>query len=172
MIRSEDQCEAGSARVVARAAMAIAWTAIALGVAACAGRGEDEVGAAEAVAIATEHAEDVDAFERWASRIAATDTTFPSRAALEEAAFAPVRRQEGLEGAWIERVGPDPWTLAHPPRATIPDDLAWRRARLAGLREYEVASAGARRYVRARSETAGGAMLVVTLAYARAGGVE
>ncbi|UJR81767.1 hypothetical protein [Sandaracinus amylolyticus] len=115
--------------------------------------------------IAREHAEEMDAFERWARRVAAADTTFPSRAALEEATFAPVRREEGVVGAWVEREGPDPWSLAMRRRDAVPEELAWRRARLGGLQEYEVAVAGARRYVRARSETTGGAMLIVTLAF-------
>lgn len=135
--------------------------------AAC-GRGAspgDELDAERAVAIAREHADEVDAFERWARRVAAADTTFPSRAALEEAAFAPVRRAEGVVGAWIEREGPDPWALAHPRRAEPPPVEGWRRARVRGLDEYEVRVVGARRYVRARSETTGGAMLVVTLAF-------
>lgn len=132
--------------------------------AGCGGE-RDELRAEDAIAIAREHDEDVDSFERWARRVAAAETTFPSRAALEEAAFAPVRRQEGVAGAWIERVGPDAWALSHPRRAEIPPDLAWRRARMSGLREYEVASAGSRHYVRARSEGTGGAMLVVTLAF-------
>jgi hypothetical protein len=142
----------------------LACVALALSVAACSGDGARDIDASEAVAIASAHADDVDAFERWARRIAASDTTFPSRAALEEAAFAPVRRQDGVEGAWIERVGPDPWTLSHPRRTAVPAELAWRRARLGGLREYEVARIGTRHYVRARTETTGGAMLVVTLA--------
>ncbi|MDQ3032753.1 MAG: hypothetical protein M3Y87_10075 [Myxococcota bacterium] len=146
-------------------ASALACAAIALGSAACTPGSGEALGAAEAVAIAGEHAEDVDSFERWALRIAAADTTFPSRAAIEEAAFAPVRGQTGIEGAWIERAGPDPWRLAHPRRASLPNDLAWRRARLTGLHEYEVARAGTLRYVRARSETSGGATLVVTLAF-------
>lgn len=135
---------------------------------ACGGEGADDGGALgteEAVAIAREHGGDVDAFERWARGIAASDTTFPSRAALEEAAFAPVRREDGVIGAWIAREGPDPWSLAHPRRAELPASLAWRTARLTGMREYEVARASGTRYVRARSETRGGAMLVVTLAF-------
>ncbi len=127
--------------------------------------GEDGLSAASAVAIAREHADEFDSFERWSRRIASAETTFRSRAALEEAAFAPVRRQRGVVGAWIERVGPDAWSLAHPRRAALSSELTWRRARLDGLREYEIAVSEEAQYVRARSETTGGAMLVVTLAF-------
>jgi hypothetical protein len=129
--------------------------------------GEDGLSASSAVAIAREHAEEFDSFERWSRRIASAETTFHSRAALEEAAFAPVRRQQGVVGAWIERIGPDAWELSHPRRATIPPELTWRRARLDGLREYEIAVSEQSHYVRARSETTGGAMLVVSLAFSR-----
>lgn len=131
-------------------------------------RGDGELSAASAVAIAREHAEEFDSFERWSRRIASAETTFGSREALEEAAFAPVRRQEGVVGAWIERAGPDPFRLAHPRQAIVSPELTWRRARLDGLREYEVAVLEGTRFMRARSETTGGAMLVVTLAFSGA----
>lgn len=133
--------------------------------AGCRGESEGGLDSERAVAIAREHEREVDAFERWARRVAAADTTFPSRAALEEAAFAPVRRGDGVVGAWIAREGPDPWSLAHPRRVAEPPGEGWRRARLGGLTEYEVLVVGERRYVRARSETTNGAMLVVTLAF-------
>lgn len=134
-----------------------------------AGCGDDRPATSEAVAVARARAADVGAFERWAARIAASDTSFADRAALEEAAFAPVRGDDHVAGAWIERRGPDPHLLAHPRRARVPDDLAWRRVRAEGLLgEAEVARTEERDYVRRTISTTGGAALIVTIAFVRA----
>lgn len=116
------------------------------------------------------HAEAFGAFDRWARRIAASDTTFASRATLHEAAFAPLRGSEAVLAAWIERRGPDPQMLAHPPRASLPASLAWRRVRAPGLGEVEVAIDERREYVRRVSPAPGGATLLVTVAFARTAG--
>jgi hypothetical protein len=139
--------------------------ACALGLSACGG---DRVDTAEAVALARAHEEDIESFAPWARRVAASETTFSSREALEEAALAPVRRRDDVEGAWIERRGPDPAIYAHPPRALIPGDLGWRRVRVEGMGEVDVARAGERVYVRRTSAAPGGAVLVVTMAFSPA----
>lgn len=132
-----------------------------------AGCGDGRPGTSQAVEIAQARAEDVGSFERWAARIAASDTSFADRAALEEAAFAPVRGDDHVAGAWIERRGPDPHLLAHPRRARVPEDLAWRRVRAEGLGEAEVAQTDARDYVRRTTSTSGGAELIVTMSFVR-----
>lgn len=123
---------------------------------------------AHAVEIARAHAEDVGAFERWASRIAASDTSFPDRASLEEAAFSQVRREDRIAAAWIERRGPDPHLLSHPRAARVPDELAWRRVRAEGVPEVEIAVRDDRDYVRRTVRAPGGAQLVLTMAFVRA----
>jgi len=142
----------------------LSTAALSSGVAGC---GDGRPATSQAVEIAQAHAEDVGGFERWASRIAASDTGFPDRAALEEAAFAPVRGEDHVAGAWIERRGPDPHLLAHPRRAQVPDDLAWRRVRAEGLGPAEVAQTEERDYVRRTISTSGGAELIVTMAFVR-----
>jgi hypothetical protein len=140
------------------------WATAILATLAAWGCGSDRPAADRAIAIARGHAEDADAFERWATRIATSDTQFPSREALEEAAFAPVRRREAIAGAWIERRGPDPASFAHPPGATIPGDLGWARVNVDG-RAVEVAQAGEREWVRRRLDGVGGGTLLLTLAF-------
>lgn len=137
------------------------WLALALG--GC-GPGEPEL---DAHAVALAHAEQLEELSRWARRLDSTASTFASRAALEEAAFARYRRDESIYGVWIERQGPDPSTLAHPAGAQLPE-LRWQRARVRSLGEVEVArttlAQGTALVLRHRSAVGDGAQLVVTLA--------
>lgn len=129
------------------------------------GCGDERPETAQAVSIAAAHADDVVSFQRWAQRIAASDTGFASPAALEEAAFSPIRGDARIAGAWIERRGPDPALFAHPARAVVPPDLAWRHVRVDGLGEVDVATAPNREYVRRSGAAPGGAVLLVTIAF-------
>jgi hypothetical protein len=153
-------------------ARSLAWAAALLGAlgpleGGCGGGSPSSLGTEEAATIARAHQAELESFERWVRRVAAADTTFASRGALEEAAFAPVRGESAVLGAWVAREGPDAWALAHPARALLPEHVSWRRARLGGLSDLEVAADETRVFVRARSQTTGGAMLVVTMAFAR-----
>lgn len=131
------------------------------------GCGDERPETAHAVEIARAHAGDLGSFERWARRVAASETQYRDRAAFEEAAFAQVRGIDRVEAAWIDRRGPDPSSLAYPSGARIPRELAWRRIRLEGLGEHEVALEVDREYVRRAVSAPGGAHLVLTLAFAR-----
>ena len=135
-------------------------------VAGCSGRTEPAVDREEAAALARAHREDLERFERWALRIASSDTHYGSREELEEVAFAPVRGNVRIAGAWIERRGPDPWTIAEPAGALVPE-LAWRRTRAEGG-DVEVADDGTRDWLRRSSAAPDGATLLVTLAFLRA----
>ena len=50
---------------------------------------------------------DFERFDRWARRTLAADLALRDPVALEEALFAPIRRDDAIVAAWVERVGPD-----------------------------------------------------------------
>ena len=53
-------------------------------------------------------------FDRWSRRFEIAGAAIRSREALEETAFAPIRRDPRIAAAVIEREGPDPMELRYP----------------------------------------------------------
>lgn len=99
--------------------------AVVLGVvlAGCAGRSGET---AELRAAIEPHLAEIAEYDRWARRVGLADPAFRSEAALEEAAFAPLRRSSRVRAAWLTREGPDPRDLRHPRDApSLPG--AWSR---------------------------------------------
>lgn len=152
-------------------------------VASACGRGADtesttgraapgDIAPAEATVIVARHRAAFERFEAWAERTAASDATFGDARALDEVAFSPVRRDDTIVAAFIERDGGGPLALAHPDGATLPE--ATRFVRVAGADGIEVARAtvtvadGARNAVALRRTRAGagGVTLRVTVAFA------
>lgn len=136
---------------------------------ACSGS-SDAAALQEAVA---PHLEEMAAYDRWARRVALADSAFRSEAALEEAAFAPLRGRPAVVAAWLRREGPDPHELTHPRSAPeLPE--AWTRVQSSELGPLEVQRAtlrieGVERpcvVVRRSGPAPGGATLHVTLAFA------
>jgi hypothetical protein len=76
-------------------------------------------------------------FDRWSRRAVAADPAFGSRASLEETLFAPLRREDDVCGAWIERAGTRP-ALAYGPLDAPPGEALWVRVRDEALGEVEV----------------------------------
>ena len=119
------------------------------------------------------HLEELARFDRWARRLSLADSAFRSEDALEEAAFAPLRRRPRVVAAWLERVGPDARALRHPHDApALPEDgwvtvrtealgelVAQRRAMTVGGREAPVT------LIRRSRDAPGGAVLHVTMAF-------
>lgn len=66
-------------------------------------------------------------YDRWARRVETANSAFRSDEALEEAAFAPLRRQRDVAAAWLVREGLEARTLSHPSTAPpLPED-GWVR---------------------------------------------
>lgn len=66
------------------------------------------------------HLTDFDRFEAVATRIVAADSAFDDRSVLEESLFFSLRDAPEVLGAWVQRTGPAPISLAHPRRAEVP----------------------------------------------------
>lgn len=90
--------------------------------------------------LAAEHAPTFDRFDAWARRAALGSDAFASDSALREAAFAPLREEEDVLGAWIIEGPPSPSTVAMHD-APLPSGLVWRRRVLAASPHLEVARA-------------------------------
>ncbi len=102
----------------------------ALVVAACGARGP---AAADVKASAALHLAAFVEFDAWARRAALGDPAFRDDRAFREAAFAPLREQDAVGSAWIERRGPHARTLAmHEPSP------AWPAARWVPMRHAEL----------------------------------
>lgn len=111
-------------------------------------------------------------YDRWARRVGLADSAFRSEGALEEAAFAPLRRSSRVVGAWLTREGPDARELRHPRDApSVPD--RWTRVRTDELGPVEVQRASMRLggqeraclVVRRSGPAPAGAILHVTMAF-------
>jgi hypothetical protein len=85
----------------------------------------------------TPHLEKLAGFDRWARRVGLADSAFRSEEALEEAAFAPLRREPGVLAAWLVREGPDARELRYP-RAAPPLPSEWTRVQTAELGPIDV----------------------------------
>ncbi len=142
-----------------------------LGAVACSGGPRED--AARMQSAVEPYLDDVAAYDRWARRLSLADAAFRSDAALEEAAFAPLRDEPRVVAAWLEREGPDPRTLAHPPGAPALPSSGWVRIRTAELGELDaqhatLAIGGEDRellLIRRSAPAPGGATLHVTLAF-------
>ncbi len=119
------------------------------------------------------HLDEMAEYDRWARRVSLADSAFRSRAALEEAAFAPLRQSSRVLAAWLTREGPDPHELVHPRDAPrLPE--GWTRVRTDALGELQVQRASLRLggdarlclLIRKSGPAPGGAVLHVTLAFA------
>lgn len=107
--------------------------AVALG--GCRSRSFD---AATATELARPHLQHFATFDSWARRTLVADPAIRNRAALEETLFAPIRREEPVLGAWVERDGAgDTFAFGHLPG--VPD-LAYRVVRDRALGEILVAT--------------------------------
>ncbi len=79
-------------------------------------------------------------FDRWSRRAVAADPAFGSRAELEETLFAPLRRQEDVRAAWIERDGAAR-SLRYGVSEAPPTEVEWVRVHDATLGDVEVTAA-------------------------------
>ena len=86
---------------------------------------EGELGTDEAIVLLARHRAAFERFEDWARRTAAADSTFRGASALEEIAFSPVRREDGIALARIDREGDGDLHLVHPRNASLPDALVY-----------------------------------------------
>jgi hypothetical protein len=119
------------------------------------GASESEDSPAALAAEAAPHAPVVARFDRWARRVASASQAWRSRSALTETAFAPIRTDPDVLGAWIAREG-EP-TLSHPHDTALPEGLRWTHARVDGLGPCEL--------THAPIGDAGRAALLVSLAH-------
>ena len=157
-----------------------AWAlALALGALGCGGG--DRLSLGQASELAEPRLAELTRFDGWARRVASSDTAWARGdrlAALEETAFAPVRRDDAILAAWISRTGVGDATLAHPPGAVIPEDVRFTRVRVEPVGELDVAltdaSLAPRRegvpalLIRRSAPGTHGSVLVVTVAFRRA----
>lgn len=80
-------------------------------------------------------------FDRWARRAAAADSAFRNPVSFEETVFAPLRRHAEVCGAWVERKGSDPRTVALPRTLALPQDVRWVRLRDERVRDLRSGTA-------------------------------
>lgn len=136
-----------------------------------AGPSEEAVAARE---MAEPYLEPLATYDRWARRLSIGDVGFRSEAALNEAAFAPLRRERRVVAAWLDRVGPDARSLRYPDDAPPRPDGGWVRFVTEDLGELDgqraELSVGDRSgefvLLRRTRDAPGSARLEVTLAFA------
>lgn len=121
MPRSARRIRSTPSATPARVGCALAWAL------ACGACSSGPTEAAQMRRVIEPCLQDVATYDRWARRLGLADGAFRSSEALNEAAFAPLRRQPRVAAAWIERAGPDARALHHPDDApALPDD-GWVR---------------------------------------------
>ncbi len=147
------------------------FAALALTLGACGGGRE---GTAELRDAVDPYLDEMAEYDRWARRLSLADAAFSSDEALEEAAFAPLRRKPRIAAAWLVREGADARRLSYPSSApALPHD-GWQRIRTDAMGELDVQRATLRIAGRARecllvrrsAPAPGEATLHVTLAFA------
>lgn len=120
------------------------------------------------------HLDELARYDRWARRLSLAGAAFRSEAALEEAAFAPLRGRPRVVAAWLDRVGPDARSLVYPAGTPeLPED-GWVTVQTRDLgelraqhRTWSLGQAPMQTTLIRRSRpAAGGAVLHVTLAFA------
>ncbi len=119
-------------------------------------------------------------FDRWARRLSLGDGAFRSQAALQEAAFAPLRERGRARAGWLVREGPDAQELRYPEGAPPLPEAGWVRVRtdehgeVAGRRATLELEGEPRELtlVRRSRPAPGGATLHVTLGFPVAASAE
>ena len=119
------------------------------------------------------HLSELASFDRWARRLSLADGAFRSEEALEEAAFAPLRRVSGVRAAWLNRVGPDPRGLHYPSEGPAAPQAGWIRIQSEELGELEAQVGSLTLFgqredvtlIRRSRDAPGGAVLQVTMAF-------
>jgi len=100
--------------------------------------GQSSFDAGEATDLAAPHLEHFAGFDRWARRAIVADPAIRDRAALTESVFAPIRREEIVQGAWIAREGETrPLAFGH---LEMPPGLSYRTVRDTSLGEIGVST--------------------------------
>ncbi|MFK7989692.1 MAG: hypothetical protein AB8I08_26980 [Sandaracinaceae bacterium] len=134
-------------------------------------------GPSEAETMQTEIApylDEVARYDRWARRLSLAGAAFRSEAALEEAAFAPLRDRSRVRAAWLDRQGPDARSLSYPEHAPVPPTAGWVTVQTRDLGEVEaqhgVLELGEEpvrvTFIRRTRPASGGAVLQVSMALA------
>ncbi len=131
------QARTASARPGSTAVGALLGLALAT-MAGCGPRAGDPARAAELAGARIDAFSD---FDRWARRAAAADSAFRNPVSFEETVFAPLRRDPEVCGAWVERKGSDPRTVALPRTLARPADVHWVRLRDERVRDLRSGTA-------------------------------
>ena len=102
---------------------------------ACCG---DDWNPAEAARLAEPHMRSFTKFDAWVRRSLSSDPAFPTREALEETIFAPLRSEDSVAAAWITD-DKSQHTLSMDETVLQPANLSWMTVRSDGLGAVRVA---------------------------------